>query len=101
MTPRRALLPQIRSRPKSGSGTRRKSGWRISFSMMRQLAPLALLLVLAGPVQAATGTPNDGGIVVDARADDHGRGMVWASVDIAAPPAVVFRIISTAPARLA
>jgi uncharacterized protein YndB with AHSA1/START domain len=62
--------------------------------MMRRLAPLALLLVLAGPAQAAAEWElNDGGIVVEAHADDHGRGMVWASVDIAAPPAVVFRVI--------
>lgn len=60
--------------------------------MMRRLAPLALSLALAGPAAAAWDL-KDGGIVVDARADDHGRGMVWASVDIAAPPAVVFRVI--------
>jgi uncharacterized protein YndB with AHSA1/START domain len=62
--------------------------------MMRRLVPLALLLVLAGPARAAAEWElKDGGIVVDAHADDHGRGMVRASVDIAAPPAVVFRVI--------
>ncbi|MGH1557733.1 SRPBCC family protein [Caulobacter segnis] len=35
----------------------------------------------------------DGGLAVEAHADDHGRGVVRASIDIAAPPAVVFNII--------
>jgi len=36
---------------------------------------------------------NTEGVAVEAHADDHGRGVVRASVDIAAPPAVVFNII--------
>jgi hypothetical protein len=61
--------------------------------MMRRLVPLALLLVLTSSAQAAARELKDGGIVIDAHADARGRGSVWASVDIAAPPAVVFRVI--------
>jgi carbon monoxide dehydrogenase subunit G len=62
--------------------------------MMRRLVLLLALLALAAPAHAAAEwETRDGGIAVEARADDHGRGMVWASVDIAAPPAVVFRVI--------
>lgn len=35
----------------------------------------------------------DNGIAVEAHADDHGRGVVHASVDIDAPPGVVYRVI--------
>ncbi len=62
--------------------------------MMRRLVLLLVLLALAGPAQAdAAWETRDSGIAVEAHADEHGRGMVWASVDIAASPAVVFRVI--------
>ncbi|WP_454718402.1 SRPBCC family protein [Caulobacter segnis] len=61
---------------------------------MRRLVPFVLLIALAGPARADAEWETKGdGITVDAQADNHGRGMVRASVDIAAPPAVVFRII--------
>ena len=61
---------------------------------MRRLAFLLATLALAGPAQAATEwETRENGIAIEAHADDRGRGMVRASVDIAAPPAVVFRII--------
>ena len=61
---------------------------------MRRLVPLLALLALAGPARAAAQWDlNEDGIAVEAHADDRGRGMVRASVDIAAPPAVVFRVI--------
>ncbi|WP_354068369.1 SRPBCC family protein [Caulobacter sp. 1776] len=61
---------------------------------MRRLVVLFAFLVLAGPARAAAEWDIKGdGIAVEAHADDHGRGMVRASVDIAAPPAVVFRVI--------
>jgi len=66
---------------------------------MRRLVPLLILIALASPIWAGPAradaeweTKGDG-IAVDARADDRGRGMVRASVDIAAPPDVVFRVI--------
>jgi len=62
--------------------------------MMRRLVPLLAFLTLAGPAQAAADWDlNADGIAVEAHADDRGRGMVRASVDVAAPPAVVFRVI--------
>jgi len=61
---------------------------------MRRLAPFLLLIALAGPAWADAEWETKGdGIAVEAHADDRGRGMVRASVDIAAPPSVVFRII--------
>ena len=61
---------------------------------MRRLAPFFAILALAGRAQAATEwETRDGGIAVEAHADDRGRGVVRASVDIDAPPGVVFRII--------
>jgi len=61
---------------------------------MRRLVSLFAILAFVGPAQAAAEWDmRDGGIAVETRADDHGRGMVRASVDIAAPPAVVFRVI--------
>lgn len=62
--------------------------------MMRRLVPLLAIIALAGPAHADTewGTKGDG-IEVEAHADDRGRGMVHAEVDIDAPPGVVFRII--------
>lgn len=61
---------------------------------MRRLVPFVLLIALAGPARADAEWDTKGdGIVVEARADNHGRGMVRASVDIDAPPAVVFRVI--------
>ncbi|USQ98659.1 SRPBCC family protein [Caulobacter sp. RL271] len=61
---------------------------------MRRLVPLLALLALAGPARAAAEWDvKDGGLAVEAHADDHGRGVVRASIDIAAPPAVVFKTI--------
>jgi ribosome-associated toxin RatA of RatAB toxin-antitoxin module len=62
--------------------------------MMRRLVLLLALLAFAGPARAAAEWDlKDGGLAVEAHADDHGRGLVRASIDIAAPPAVVFRVI--------
>jgi ribosome-associated toxin RatA of RatAB toxin-antitoxin module len=62
--------------------------------MMRRLVLLLALLALAGPTHAAAEWEIKGaGIAVETHADDHGRGTVRASVDIAASPAVVFRVI--------
>lgn len=62
--------------------------------MMRPLAPLVLLIALAGPAQADADVEARGdGIAVETHADNRGRGSVKASIDIAAPPAVVFRVI--------
>lgn len=49
------------------------------------------MLALAGPAWASGEwkTQRDG-IEIEARADDHGRGVVRARIEIAAPPAVVF-----------
>ena len=61
---------------------------------MRRLVSLLVLLVLAQPAEAASEfAVKDDGVAVEAHADDQGRGVVHASIDIAAPPAVVFRII--------
>lgn len=62
--------------------------------MMRRLASFALLIALAGPARADAEWETKGdGIAVEAHADGQGRGMVRATVDIDAPPSVVFRII--------
>lgn len=62
--------------------------------MTRRLVPFLALLALAGPARSATEWDlKDGGLAVEAHADDQGRGLVRASIDIAAPPAVVFNII--------
>ena len=62
--------------------------------MMRRPVLLLALLALAGPARGAiAGDRGGAGIGVAAQADDHGRGVVRASVDIAAPPAVVFDVI--------
>ncbi len=62
--------------------------------MMRRPVLLLALLALAGPARAAIARDlGADGIAVEAHADDHGRGVVRASVDIAAPPAVVFDVI--------
>jgi len=61
---------------------------------MRRFVPFALLIALAGPAWADSEWETKGdGIAVEAHADDRGRGRVRASVDIDAPPGVVFRII--------
>ena len=66
---------------------------------MRRLAPFLLLIALAGPAPAqargadAEWETRGDGIAIEAQADNHGRGMVRANVDIDAPPSVVFRII--------
>lgn len=62
---------------------------------MRRFAPLALLLLtIAAPARAASewAVKNDG-VQVEAHADDQGRGVVRASIEIAAPPSVVYRVI--------
>lgn len=62
--------------------------------MMRRFVLSLAMLALASPAGAAAAWDlRDGGITVQAHADDQGRGVVHASVDIAAPPAVVFRVI--------
>ena len=61
---------------------------------MRRLVSLLVLLVLAQPAEAASDfAVKDDGVAGESHADDQGRGVVHASIDIAAPPAVVFRII--------
>lgn len=61
---------------------------------MRRLAPILLLATLAGPARAAAEWEvKDGGVTVEAHADDRGRGVVRADIEIGAPPAVVFRTI--------
>ena len=62
--------------------------------MMRRLTPFLALLILGGPARAASEWAlHDGDIAVEAHADDYGRGVVRASIDIAAPPAVVFGVL--------
>lgn len=61
---------------------------------MRRLAPFLLLIALVGPAKADAEWETKGdGIKVEAQADNRGRGMVLANVDIDAPPGVVFRTI--------
>ncbi|WP_297507258.1 SRPBCC family protein [uncultured Caulobacter sp.] len=61
---------------------------------MRRLTALFAVLALSGPAHAASEwAMRDGDLDVSAHADDRGRGVVRASIDIAAPPAVVFRVI--------
>lgn len=62
--------------------------------MMHRLVPFLILFALSAPARAATDWEvRGGGIAVEARADDRGRGVVRASIDIAAPPAVVFEVL--------
>lgn len=61
---------------------------------MRRLALLFLSLLIATPARAATEwIVKDDGVQVEAHADAQGRGVVRASVEIAAPPSVVFGVI--------
>ncbi|OYX06095.1 MAG: cyclase [Caulobacter vibrioides] len=62
---------------------------------MRRFALLPLLLLaIAAPARAASEwAVNNDGVQVEAHADDQGRGVVRASIEIAAPPSVVFRVI--------
>ena len=62
--------------------------------MMRRLAPFLALFALGAPARAETDWEfRNGGVAVEAHADDRGRGVVRASIDIAAPPAVVFEVL--------
>jgi ribosome-associated toxin RatA of RatAB toxin-antitoxin module len=62
---------------------------------MRRFALLPLLLLaIAAPARAASEwAVNNDGVQVEAHADDQGRGVVRASIEIGAPPSVVFRVI--------
>lgn len=64
--------------------------------MMRRLALLIVLATLPGPALAEAGWAarlQAGDIPIEAHADRQGRGTVKAAIDIAAPPAVVWRTI--------
>jgi len=63
---------------------------------MRRLFSLFALVALSGPALAEAGWAERlraGEIPIEAHADTQGRGMVKAAIDIAAPPAVVWRTI--------
>ncbi|ATC33774.1 cyclase [Caulobacter vibrioides] len=61
---------------------------------MRWILPFLLAIGVAAPARAASEwAVKDGSVQVEAHADEQGRAVVRASIEIAAPPSVVFGVI--------